>query len=330
MTKRILIASGGTGGHIFPAVVFGKSLQEKGDSVKWLCGSRELEGTIYRASGIEPEILPLSGSPMGTRSITKILGRMGDVLRSISMTSKLIKSFKPDEIYLFGGYISFAPLIVAKLKGIPVTLHEQNTVAGRVARLAEKLGARIITGWPVCEGVKKFEYVGTPVREPVRLERNEALKILGLSLPAESKIVGVAGGSLGSGPLSEILKKAAKLCREYEFMFLSSKVREDVENMHFMPSLWDMNAFYSVSDVLVCRAGGSTLAEALKWNMPTISIAWPGAMDNHQEKNAREFVKLAENGRMFSESGSPEELADIIREIMPSSGTFAADKTQGT
>ena len=103
--KKILIASGGTGGHIFPAIVFGKSLQEKGNTVSWLCGSRELEGAIYRSSGIEPVMLPLSGSPMGTRSVKKIFTRLLDVFRSISLTAKYIKSFKPDEIYLFGGYI---------------------------------------------------------------------------------------------------------------------------------------------------------------------------------------------------------------------------------
>lgn len=317
--KRVLIASGGTGGHIFPAIVFGRSLQEQGDAVEWMCGSRELEGTIYRSAGIEPVCLPLAGSPMGTRSLTKILGRVADVFRSIAVTSRLMKSFRPDEVYLFGGYISFAPLILAKLKGIPVTLHEQNTVAGRVTRLASRMGAKILTGWPVCEGIKDFTYYGIPVRDPVRVERAEALRMLGLDIPASAKIVGVAGGSLGSGPLSEILKKAASLCGEYEFVFLSSKARKDEGNTHFILSQWDMNAFYSVSDVLVCRAGGSTLAEALKWGMPTISIPWPGAMDNHQTKNAQEFVKLATNGHMFPETGSPEELAEIITKILPSS-----------
>ena len=312
--KRVLIASGGTGGHIFPAIVFGKNLQEHGDVVEWLCGSRELERTIYNSAGIEPVCLPLAGSPMGTRSINKILGRVADVFRSVAVTSRVMKAFRPDEVYLFGGYISFAPLLLAKVKGIPVTLHEQNTVAGRVTRLASRMGAKILTGWPVCEGIKDFTYYGIPVREPVRVEREEALRTLGLSLPAGSKIVGVAGGSLGSGPLSEILKKAAKLCGGCEFVFLSSKERKDEGNTHFILSQWDMNPFYSVSDILVCRAGGSTLAEALKWGMPTISIPWSGAMDNHQEKNAQEFVKLAANGHMFRETGSPEELADIITE----------------
>ena len=315
MSKKILIASGGTGGHIFPAIVFGKGLQDKGNTVSWLCGSRELEGVIYRSAGIEPVVLPLSGSPMGTRSVTKILTRISDVFKSISMTAKYIKEFKPDEIYLFGGYISFAPLIVAKVKGIPVTLHEQNAVAGRVTRMASKMRAKIITGWPVCEGIKDFEYTGTPVRDPVRMTRDEALRTLGVEVREGTKVVGVAGGSLGSGPLSEILRETAKLCPEFEFVFLSSKDKHDEGNAHFLPPQWDMNPFYSACDVLVCRSGGSTLSEAMKWGMPTVTIPWPGAMDNHQAKNAAEFVKLFEDGRIFDENDSPERLAEMIRSI---------------
>ena len=77
-----------------------------------------------------------------------------------------------------------------------------------------------------------------------------------------------------------------------------------------------MNPFYSACDVLVCRSGGSTLAEALKWEIPTITIPWPGAMDNHQSKNAEEFVKLAKNARVFTEGDSPENLAVIIMEMI--------------
>ena len=76
-----------------------------------------------------------------------------------------------------------------------------------------------------------------------------------------------------------------------------------------------MNPFYSACDVLVCRAGGSTLAEALKWELPTISIPWPGAMDNHQQKNAEEFVKLSHRARIFSEADNPEKLAGIIADM---------------
>ena len=311
--KRILIASGGTGGHIFPAIVFGKNLQEQGASVSWLCGSRKLEREIYASSGISPLILPLEGSPLGTRNPAKILSRIINIFRSLLLTAKYISGF--DELYLFGGYISFAPLIIAKLKRIPVTLHEQNTVAGKVTRIAERVGAKILTGWPVCEGIKNFSYYGIPVRDPVRIDRNEALRRLGVEVDARKKIVGVAGGSLGSGPLSEMLRRTAELCPGCEFVFLSSKQRKDEGNAHFIPSQWDMNPFYSACDVLVCRAGGSTLAEVLKWKIPAVVIPWPGAMDNHQEKNAAEFVKLAKNSCMFSEGDSPEKLAGAINKL---------------
>lgn len=309
--KKFLIASGGTGGHIFPAIVFGQNLEKDGAEVKWLCGSRELEKEIYSSADINPFVLAISGSPLGTKSIIKIFARLAALIKSFFQTWKHIKNFKPDKIYLFGGYISFAPLVIAKIKKIPVTLHEQNAVAGKVTKLALKWGAEIITGWPVCEGIDKFQYVGIPVREPVRIKKSEALKALGLTLFSDAKVIGIAGGSLGSGPLNELLMKTAELCRDFEFIFLSHE-KKDINNAHFIPPQWDTNPFYSVCDVIVCRAGGSTLAEVLKWEIPAVSIPWPKAADNHQVKNAQEFVKLSKNSRIFYENESPESLAKIL------------------
>lgn len=314
--KKILIVSGGTGGHIFPAIVFGRKFQSEGNTVSWLCGSRELEQEIYKSSGINPVIISLSGSPLGTKSIIKNFGRVISLVKSFFQTLKFINKFKPDEIYLFGGYISFAPLIIAKLKKIPVTLHEQNSVAGKVTRIASKMGAKILTGWPECEGIKNFTYFGIPVRTPQKISRSEALKILGLDekISDDKKIVGITGGSLTSGPLIKILLKVSEICKEFEFVFLSHEHKNE-DNRHFILPQWNMNPFFSICDILVCRAGGSTLAEALEWGMPTITVAWPGAADNHQMKNAQQFVKLAKNSQMFNENDSPEKLAEIIKTI---------------
>ncbi|MBR1486642.1 MAG: UDP-N-acetylglucosamine--N-acetylmuramyl-(pentapeptide) pyrophosphoryl-undecaprenol N-acetylglucosamine transferase, partial [Synergistaceae bacterium] len=226
-------------------------------------------------------------------------------------TLRIIKNFKPDEIFLFGGYVSFAPLLIAKLKKIPVTLHEQNAVAGKVTRIAAKWNAKIITGWPNCEGIKNYSYVGIPVREPVKINRDEALKTLGLEIDSNKKIICIAGGSLGSAPLCKILLKTAELCGDFEFVFLSHE-RKDENNAHFIPPQWDMNPFYSICDFIVCRAGGSTLAEILKWKIPAIIVPWPGAADNHQVKNAEEFIKLSKGSKIFYENESPEKLAEIL------------------
>ena len=313
--KKFLIASGGTGGHIFPAVVFGQNLEKDGAEVKWLCGSRGLEKEIYSSMNINPFVLSISGSPLGTKSITKIIGRFMALAKSFFQTRKIIKNFKPDKIYLFGGYISFAPLLIAKIKKIPVTLHEQNAAAGKVTKLALKWGAEIITGWPVCEGINKFQYVGIPVREPVRIKKADALKALGLTLFSDAKVIGIAGGSLGSGPLNELLMKTAELCSDFEFIFLSHE-RKNINNAHFIPPQWDTNPFYSVCDAVVCRAGGSTLAELLKWDIPAVSIPWPQAADNHQVKNAQEFVKLSKHAKIFHEDDSAENLAKILTELV--------------
>ena len=311
MNKKSLIVAGGTGGHIFPAIVWGRELEKNNSEVKWLCGSRELEKVIYNSAGIQPFLLSISGSPFGTRSIIKIFGRLIDLVKSFFQARRFIKAFRPDDIFLFGGYVSFAPLLIAKMNKIPVTLHEQNAVAGKVTKLAQKWGAEIITGWPECEGINNFRYVGIPARDPVRIERKKALEILGLNIPENSKIIGIAGGSLVSGTLNEILIKAAEICKNFEFVFLSHE-RKDINNTHFIPPQWDMNPFYSICDVVVCRAGGSTLAEILKWKIPAVSIPWPQAADNHQVKNAKEFVKLAENSSIFYEGDSPENLAKIL------------------
>ena len=313
MNKKFLIVAGGTGGHIFPAIVFGRELETQNHEVKWLCGSRDLEQVIYKSSDIQPLQLSISGSPFGTRALKKILSRLWDLGKSFFQARRYIKTFKPDEIFLFGGYVSFTPLAIAKLNKIPVTLHEQNAVAGKVTRIALKWGAKILTGWPECEGINDFRYFGIPVREPVRINRNDALKILGLNLNKNSKIVGIVGGSLGSGALKEILMKAAELCRDFEFVFLSHE-RRDEGNAHFVPPQWDMNPFYSICDFIVSRAGGSTLAEILKWEIPAITIPWPGAADDHQNKNAIEFIKLSKHSKIFHEDDSPEKLAEILKE----------------
>ena len=317
-SKKILIAAGGTGGHIFPAIVMGRNFEKEGAQVQWLCGARQLEQEIYKAQGVSPFTLSIEGSPLGTSSIKKNFGRCLSLIKSFFETFSFIKNFKPDEIFLFGGYISFAPLIVAKLKKIPVTLHEQNAIAGKVTRFALKLGAKIITGWPECEGLEKkdFEFVGIPVRKPVRLEREDALKTLGLDLEAGAKIICISGGSLGSGPLNSLLTKTAELCRDFEFVFISHE-KKDSGNVHFILPQWNMNPFYSIADVLVCRAGGSTLAEVLSWGIPAVSIPWPEAADNHQTKNAAEFVKLSRNkSRAFDENDTPENLARVIGDLI--------------
>ncbi|MCR5346909.1 MAG: UDP-N-acetylglucosamine--N-acetylmuramyl-(pentapeptide) pyrophosphoryl-undecaprenol N-acetylglucosamine transferase [Fretibacterium sp.] len=330
--KKVLIVAGGTGGHIFPAVVFGRWLERnRGTSVSWLSGSRPLEKEIYASAGVEPWQLSLEGSPLGVRSPVRVLRRSVALFSAFGETRRCLDEVCPEKVFLFGGYISFAPLLISLRRKIPVVLHEQNAVAGRVTRLASRLGAVITTGWKECGGLSgPYTPVGIPVREPERLSREEALKRLGLLLPEGVRIVGVAGGSLGSRPLVEKLMAAAESLRgrdDVVFVLLGPPVSGVGENVRFVGRQWNMDAFYSLCDVLVCRAGGSTLAEALRWGIPSLAVPWEGAAEGHQVRNALCFA--AEGGgevwRETSGSSLEKAIGALLERPFPGCGDAAGE-----
>ena len=270
--NRVLIVSGGTGGHIFPAAVFGKWLKDnKQAEVFYMCGSRELELEIYKSLSITPYKLSLSGSPLGSRSPVKILKRLYELLKSFYEALRFINKIRPDYIFLFGGYISFMPLVIAKLKHVKLIVHEQNAAAGRVTRIAAKLSVPIAAGWQECFGVEKNKFVTAGI-PPVKYSRSDAIKKLNIPvetanklLKANIKIIGVAGGSLGSRSLmnkifdaaGELSAASQSLEYEYYFLMLGDAPKNydlNLNNIYFTGRQWDMNPFYSLCDALICRA----------------------------------------------------------------------------
>ena len=317
----VLIVAGGTGGHIFPALVFGRWIAEhRGLSVSYLCGSRPIEAEIYASMGATPHRLSIDGSPLGTRSPVKILRRIGAMLLAFRETARCLFETRPRAVFLFGGYVSLVPLLLCRLRGIPIVVHEQNALAGRVTRLASWLGASVVTGWEECGGLRgPHVAVGIPVRWPERIPREEALARLGLPIPDGARIVGVATGSLGSSALmAELIGAAGELrARDpsIELLILGDASVGDKEGIWPVGRQWDMRPFYSLCDVLVCRAGGSTLAEALSWRIPAVAVPWGGAADGHQERNALSFV-AAGGGAMWREGEGRDALVDAIGDLL--------------
>lgn len=316
--KSVLIVAGGTGGHIFPALVFGRWLEaHRGAAVSYLSGSRPLEAEIYAAAGVTPTRLSLEGSPLGVRSPLKVLRRSLALISSFREVSRCLAEVCPQTAFLFGGYVSFAPLLLCRLRGIPVVFHEQNAVAGRVTRLASRLGAVIAAGWEECLGLHgPHVLTGIPVRTPHRLPRAEAERRLGVSLKERSRVVGVISGSLGSAALvKEALRAAGALEGRVEFVLLGdAPVGAVREGIHFVGRRWDVDPLYSLCDALICRAGASTLAEALRWGIPTAAVPWMQAADGHQARNALSFVE-AGGGVLWKEGDVPP-LADVIEDLL--------------
>jgi UDP-N-acetylglucosamine--N-acetylmuramyl-(pentapeptide) pyrophosphoryl-undecaprenol N-acetylglucosamine transferase len=214
---------------------------------------------------------------------------------------RILKNFSPDACVLFGGYASVPALAAGRVMGIYTVLHEQNALAGRVTKLASKLGVKIASGWGNCEGLKRSRYtpVGVPIRRMPPMPKETAWDAIGLSPHKGSgPVVSVMTGSLGSGGMANILTELAKRESFPQWLFLmldpGSETPHSAGNIVRLPHMWDISPLYSVSDMLITRGGASTLTEAIAARKPTLIVPWRGAADDHQMKNA--LAALAVSG----------------------------------
>ena len=322
--RRLLLAAGGTGGHIWPALSFGAWIKEHHPEceVGYICGSRPLELEIYRAAGVEPTVLPMEGSPL-SGGIVRSGRRIASLFSAYRTASDAIARFRPDAALLFGGYLSFPVIMACKRGGIYCAMHEQNARAGKVTRLAAKLGLDIYSGWKECLPLLPHKHLrtGVPVRDFVLLPQKEAWRKLPLAagasvclppkeildaraervqgaalaedMPAGPKVV-VFSGSLGSQSIKEKICEIAATAEFRGWNFIIPAVAEKTErcggNVWLLPKIWDASLLYAAADMLVLRGGGSTLTEAGVLGIPALIIPWKGATDNHQYHNALSFV----------------------------------------
>ncbi|MDR3077105.1 MAG: UDP-N-acetylglucosamine--N-acetylmuramyl-(pentapeptide) pyrophosphoryl-undecaprenol N-acetylglucosamine transferase [Synergistaceae bacterium] len=322
--NSLLLIAGGTGGHIVPAIAFGEWVRREKPYVRvdYVSGSRPVELEIYRASDIEPFVLDASGSPLGASGLRSIK-RWAGLLRGFLQTNHIMKRVKPDLCLMFGGYISFPALIAARLRGIRSVLHEQNALAGRVTRIAAKLGVPIASGWKDCEPLPHSSYkpVGVPIRRLVNIEKEDAWKTIGAgSDPQCGPTVSVMTGSLGSEKIVEILAKISALAdfSSWRFLIVDPGVGKPLKvggNVTKLPQMWDISPFYAVADLLLTRCGASTLAEVNALGKPAVIAPWGSAADDHQMKNAR-CVSDFEKIRIWDEKNdSLNDLADKLLEL---------------
>jgi UDP-N-acetylglucosamine--N-acetylmuramyl-(pentapeptide) pyrophosphoryl-undecaprenol N-acetylglucosamine transferase len=210
-------------------------------------------------------------------------------------------------------------MVVSKMKGVPILLHEPNAKAGRVTCIAAKARIPVCTGWEVCEPLPSggFTPVGVPIRNLRRLPPEDAWKLLGydLDLPPSPRVL-VLGGSLGSDPMTVLFSKvsAEKPFCSRNFLVVGSSERavRASGNLWLLPREWEIDLLYSIADGVVSRAGASTLAELVAFGLPSVIIPWRGAADDHQEHNARVFSEKGFGSIWEIDNGIHENLAFMI------------------
>lgn len=299
---KVVIAAGGTGGHLFPAIAIVEELKSLIPSIEFL-----FIGTKKR---MEAEILPKLGYNFKGTSIKGLPRKIGLNVISFLISFKIaflqalkeILKFKPDVAIGTGSYISVPPLIASKIFGAKIFLSESNLLPGIATRFLAPFANEIYLSFEQSKKYfkdkSKLIVTGTPVHKNLFVKnRDEALKYFNLS--KNLKTILVIGGSLGAKSINEKLKEIyQKLSENYQIIWQTGKkdfeLYKNIERndrVIILPFIDRMDYAYSICDLLISRAGASTISEIVALGIPSILIPSPNVTENHQYYNAMELVE---------------------------------------
>jgi UDP-N-acetylglucosamine--N-acetylmuramyl-(pentapeptide) pyrophosphoryl-undecaprenol N-acetylglucosamine transferase len=316
MSKTLLVMAGGTGGHIMPGLAVAEHLREQGWRIAWMGNPDGMEAKLTAGRGYEMAWVHFTAL-RGKGWLRKLLLPF-NLLRGFSQAWSQLKRIQPDVVLGMGGYISFPGGMMASLRGIPLVLHEQNSVAGLANRVLAAFADRILTGFP--DVLKQGIWVGNPVRPEIAVLPAPTIRYAQHSGPLRVLVV---GGSLGAQALNEALPKALALIPESERPAIVHQAGE--KHLPMLNSLYtsagvradcvafinDMAGAYDWADLVICRAGALTVAELAAAGVASLLVPFPHAVDDHQTSNARFLSNAGAAILLPQDQLTPEHLAEI-------------------
>ncbi|MEO6462644.1 MAG: undecaprenyldiphospho-muramoylpentapeptide beta-N-acetylglucosaminyltransferase [Candidatus Eisenbacteria bacterium] len=309
---KVLIAGGGTGGHIYPGIAVAEELKriDPATEIRFVGGDRGLEGRVVPEAGFELVTIGARGLPR--RAPWKVPGALLANAGAFFSSIGIVNSWKPDVVLGTGGYVSAPVVVAAWLAHRPVVLQEQNSVPGLTNRLLARVADEVHLAFSESRGwfIRKdrLKLSGNPVRRQILSgERRPALARFGLTEGVPT--VFVFGGSRGARRINEAsLDAMARLKGQLPAQYILQTGKEDFAwakeradqlsvPVTVVPYLTHIHEAYAAADLVVCRAGAMTLAEIAACGVPSILVPYPYAAYNHQEINAQ---NLAERGGAIS------------------------------
>ena len=315
--KTALIMAGGTGGHIFPGLAVAEELRARGWRVHWLGAPGSMESRIVPQHGFPLELIDFSGvRGKGLATLALLPLRL---LRAFWQALQVVRRVQPDVVVGLGGYITFPGGMMGVLCGKPLVLHEQNSVAGMANKVLAGVADRVFTAFP---GVlKKAQWVGNPLRAAFTRQAAPSERFVGRTGPLRLLVV---GGSLGAQALNDIVPRALALIPAENRPVVthqSGATQIDTLRANYQaagvqaeltPFIDDTASAFAAADIIVCRAGASTVTEIAAVGAAAIFVPFPFAVDNHQTTNAR-FLVSAGGGWLVQQSDlTPEGLAKML------------------
>jgi len=297
-----LVTAGGTGGHIFPGLAVAQGLKEAGVQVQWLgAPSPSMESELVGKAQIAFHAVGFSGV-RGKGWKVKVLS-VFKLIKAVFQSVRILRELKPQVVLGFGGYITFPAGVASWLCGVPLVIHEQNAVAGMSNRFLSHLSNHVYSAFPGVLGSPENSaqtWVGNPLRAAFLEQAPAKVRLQGepFGVGAPLRVL-VVGGSLGAQALNETIPQALALMPEetrplvchqsgakqvealktlYERLGVKAQVISFIDDMaHAMAN----------TDVLIARAGASTVTEVAALGVPTLFVPFPFAVDDHQTHNAR-------------------------------------------
>ena len=318
-----LVMAGGTGGHIFPGLAVAEALRDKGWRVHWLGGKGSLE-----SPSMESQLVPPRGFAFETIDFSGVRGK-GVVtlaflplrlLKAFWQSIQVIRRVKPQVVIGLGGYIAFPAGMMAVLLGKPLVLHEQNSVAGLVNKILAQVADRVFTAFP--DVLKNAQWVGNPLRTAFTRQAAPEARFAGRSGPLRLLVV---GGSLGAKALNSIVPQALALIPpelrpivthqsgSKQIDELRANYRAAGVTASLTPFIDDTATAFAHADLIICRAGASTVTEIAAVGAAALFVPFPSAVDDHQTSNARFLVRHGAGWQMAQSEMTPQALANLLQ-----------------
>ena len=292
----ILIACGGTGGHLAPGIALAEALQARGHACTLLISQKQVDSVLIKKySHLNFHRIPGRGFSGGA---FKQMRSFLSMIMGCFSSYRLLRRKKPDMVLLFGGFISIGIGFVARLAGVPIALHEANCYPGRAVRLLKYLAVRVYLPDGVrLKGVpsKRLRYFGYPVRQDIKhCLKAEAWERLDIAV--KNKLLVLIGGSQGASVLNQwAIDHIDKLTKLELSVYCVAGIDKCPENsclsdygnsVKFVPFSDKMGDVISAADLIISRAGAGSIAEVIRCRAPAILIPYPYAKDDHQQANA--------------------------------------------
>lgn len=322
--RGVLIMAGGTGGHIFPGLAVADSLRRQGIDVRWLGARGGMECQKVPESEIPLDVVDISG--LRGKGLARWILMPWKLLRAVFQAFRLLGIHQPACAISFGGYAAGPGGLAAKLRGVPLLVHEQNRIPGMTNKVLARFARKVLQAFPGTWD-QKFEPAtcGNPVRASVANLPPPAVRMKTREGPVRLL---VTGGSQGARALNRVVPAALSLLPQDLAVEVrhqvgkgwleetSSAYRSAGRDAEVTEFIADMADAYGWADIVVCRAGALTVSELAAAGVAAVLVPFPHAVDDHQTRNA-EFLVKAGAALLMPETGlNPRSLAAALEPLM--------------